>query len=221
MNVEQEIQALKQVNELLLRSMVQSGTVLLFAGVKAPNDEWLLCDGSAISRVGFASLFKVIGETYGSGDGSTTFNLPDLRGRTAIGAGQADGLSDRIIGQAIGEESHTLSISEMPQHAHSGRTDTAGNHTHDGISATANPKFYRSVHESTDTRSAANHQKGWKSGEYKDRTDAEFSNADHTHNFSTNQSGDHQHTLSLAPEGGNQPHSIIQPSLVLTYVIKT
>ena len=147
--------------------------------------------------------------------------MPDLRGRTAIGAGQAAGLTERTIGQACGEESHTLSIAEIPQHTHSGNTDAAGNHTHAGTTATANPKSYRSVWESADTRSAANHQKGWKGGGYFDRNDAEFSNADHTHNFNTDQSGEHQHTLSLAAEGGNQPHSIIQPSLVLTYIIKT
>ena len=221
MNVEKELQELKQVNELLLRSMVQSGTVLPFAGAKAPNEEWLLCDGSVVSRVGYATLFKVLGETYGSGDGSTTFNLPDLRGRTAIGAGQAAGLAERTIGQAIGEENHTLVIAEMPQHNHAGKVDEAGNHTHAGTTATANPKFYRTVIESPDSRSAASHQKGWKGGGYFDRTDAGFSNADHTHNFSTDQTGEHQHTLSLDPEGSNQPHNITQPSLVLNYIIKT
>lgn len=56
-----------------------SGTILDFSGPVAPQG-WLICDGSAISRTDYAALFAVIGTIYGVGDGSTTFNLPDLRG---------------------------------------------------------------------------------------------------------------------------------------------
>lgn len=56
-----------------------TGTVLPFAGEAAPNG-WLLCYGQAISRTTYSTLFGIIGTTYGTGDGSTTFNLPDLRG---------------------------------------------------------------------------------------------------------------------------------------------
>lgn len=70
-----------------------TGVVLPFAGSSIPNG-WLLCDGSAVSRVVYLSLFNVIGETYGAGDGSTTFNLPDLREAVPKGAGST-GLSNR------------------------------------------------------------------------------------------------------------------------------
>jgi microcystin-dependent protein len=270
MDVEQEIQALKQVNELLLRSMVQSGTVLSFAGAKAPNDEWLICDGTAISRVGYATLFKVIGETYGSGDGSTTFNLPDLRGRTAIGAGQATGLTERIIGQAIGEENYILGLAEMPSHRHGGSTSSvdnhshtggttatanegahthagatvqAGDHFHTGTTAIANARNYRTV-ECSGTEAFRTHEKGWGSCEtFVDRNDTNFSNADHTHNFKTSSVGNHAHKFKTDNdgahthkfesdkagahahevyfEGNNQPHNVMQPSLVLNYIIKT
>lgn len=70
-----------------------TGVVLPFAGSSIPNG-WLLCDGSAVSRVVYPSLFNVIGETYGAGDGSTTFNLPDLREAVPKGAGST-GLSNR------------------------------------------------------------------------------------------------------------------------------
>lgn len=63
---------------------VASGTITSFGGTSAP-DNWLLCDGSAISRTGFDTLFNAIGTTYGAGDGSTTFNLPDLRQRFPLG----------------------------------------------------------------------------------------------------------------------------------------
>lgn len=62
-----------------------TGMVVPYAGAAAP-DGWLLCQGQAVSRTTYAQLFSVIGTTYGSGDGSTTFNLPDMRGRVAVGS---------------------------------------------------------------------------------------------------------------------------------------
>lgn len=63
------------------------GVISPYAGSTSPSSSWLLCDGSAISRSTYASLFTLLGTTYGSGDGSTTFNIPDLRGRSPIGVG--------------------------------------------------------------------------------------------------------------------------------------
>lgn len=71
------------------------GTIAPFGGTSDPS-YWLICDGRAVSRTDYAALFGVIGTTYGAGDGSTTFNIPDLRGRTAQGAG------------TLGEETYTL-----------------------------------------------------------------------------------------------------------------
>lgn len=93
------------------------GSVIAFAGSSAPSG-WLLCDGSAVSRSTYAALFAIVGTTYGAGDGSTTFALPDLRGRTAIGAGQGSGLTNRTLAGTVGSETHTLSTSEMPSHTH-------------------------------------------------------------------------------------------------------
>ena len=242
MSLEQEIKELRDKIADFGKYIVPTGTVVPFAGSKAPNG-WLLCDGAAINRVAYAPLFEVVGETYGSGDGSTTFNLPDLRGRTAIGSGENAGLTSRALGQALGAENHVLIVGEMPNHAHGGTVGEAGSHSHSGIisasgnhahsgtSNMANPKFYRTVFEGADTKSQANHQKGWKSGGFFDRTDANFSNADHTHNFDTNQAGDHIHALTIdssgnhqhtiSSEGGSQPHNNMQPSLALNYIIKS
>lgn len=80
---------------------------------------WLLCDGSAVSRTTYANLFSAIGTRYGAGDGSTTFTLPDFRGRSPIGAGTGAGLSTRDVNtKYIGEETHTQTIAEMPSHTH-------------------------------------------------------------------------------------------------------
>lgn len=98
--------------------LVPTGSVFTTARTTPPNG-YLLCDGSAISRTTYSALYTAIGVTYGTGDGSTTFNLPDLRGRTPIGVGTATGAhgaTAHTLAQKGGEESHTLSTAEMPQH---------------------------------------------------------------------------------------------------------
>lgn len=94
-----------------------TGTIAMFGGGSAPTD-WLLCDGTAVSRTTYAALYAVLGDAFGSGDGSTTFNLPDLRSRSPMGAGMGSGLSSRTIGNSLGEENHVLVTGEMPSHNH-------------------------------------------------------------------------------------------------------
>jgi len=93
------------------------GSISLFAGTTAPNG-WLICDGSAVSRTTYANLFSVIGTTYGTGDGSTTFNIPNLKGKVPVGLDSSDTSFD-TIGETGGEKTHTLTIDEMPSHSHS------------------------------------------------------------------------------------------------------
>ena len=88
------------------------GAIMPYGGSSDPA-YWLICDGRAVSRTAYAELFAVIGTTYGIGDGSTTFNIPDLRGRVAVGHNTTYGL-----GASGGEATHTLSIAEMPSHTH-------------------------------------------------------------------------------------------------------
>lgn len=100
------------------------GQIMLFAG-NFPPAGWAFCDGQLLSIAANDALYSIIGTTYG-GDGQNTFALPDLRGRVPINPGQGLGLSNRVIGQALGEESHTLTSNEMPQHTHLARAkDTA------------------------------------------------------------------------------------------------
>ena len=93
-----------------------SGAVMAFAGDSAPEG-WILCRGQAVSRLQFGSLFETIGEKYGAGDGSTTFNVPNLRGRVIVGwhSGDTDFNESAKTG---GEKSHTLTVDEMPAHGH-------------------------------------------------------------------------------------------------------
>jgi microcystin-dependent protein len=102
-----------------------------YAGNTAPSG-WLMCGGQLVSRATYAALFAIIGTTYGSGDGSTTFALPDLRGRVVAGrdnmggngsanrlTDKAGGLNGDILGDAGGSEVHTLVVDELPKHSHS------------------------------------------------------------------------------------------------------
>lgn len=101
----------------------------------------ILCNGQAVSRVTFAGLFALIGTTYGAGDGSTTFNVPDLRGVALRGLDEGRGLdSGRSLGtyQADGFASHAHGVNDPshahgvydPGHIHSAWTDAQGNHAH-------------------------------------------------------------------------------------------
>ncbi|AXF38226.1 putative tail collar protein [Ralstonia phage phiRSP] len=117
-----------------------TGTVLDFAGTAAPNG-WLMCYGQAVSRANYPNLFAAIGTTFGAGDGATTFNLPDTRGRAAIGkddmGGAAanritptgSGIAGNVPGSAGGNETHTLTAAQMPTHTHP-NTVTDPGHTH-------------------------------------------------------------------------------------------
>lgn len=119
------------------QSLVPVGTILAFGGNTAP-DGFLFCDGSPVSRSTYHNLFSAIGNVWGSGDGSSTFNLPDLRGRAPIGAGTGNGLTIRTIGESFGEETHQLTIAEMPSHNHD--IDDQG-HVHTGVLHTGGSAF--------------------------------------------------------------------------------
>jgi len=118
-----------------------AGILAPYAGSSAPSG-WLLCYGQAVSRTTYADLFTAISTTYGVEDGSTTFNLPDLRGRAAVGkddmGGSAAsrmtsggaGIDGTALGAAGGTQTHTLTTTEMPTHSHTlngyGRTAGGG-----------------------------------------------------------------------------------------------
>jgi len=115
---------------------VPVGAMFIWLTDTAPNG-WLLCYGQAISRTTYAKLFSLIGTTFGVGDGSTTFNLPDLRGRIAVGQDDMGGTSANrmtnaqadTIGGSSGAENHTLTEAQMPAHTHKLPDATEGSGT--------------------------------------------------------------------------------------------
>jgi microcystin-dependent protein len=100
------------------------GSITTYAGSASPSSKWAICDGSTLSRTTYDVLFARIGTTYGVGNGTTTFNLPNLKGRVVVGVDAAQAEFD-ALGETGGAKTHTLSIAEMPAHTH---TQNAHNH---------------------------------------------------------------------------------------------
>lgn len=182
--------------------LMPSGTVLPYAGSAAPSG-YLLCDGAAISRTTFSDLFGLIGTTYGVGDGSTTFNIPDLRGRVI--AGQDDmggspvgrittaksGIDGSNLGEAGGSEDHQLVQAEMPGHTHYAvRKNTTSTDNYilagDEILAATGPA----------------------------------SNINERYALTETTEGD-PNTAITSSTGGDQAHNNVQPTIILNYIIKT
>jgi microcystin-dependent protein len=111
-------------------SGLPAGVIIDYAGASVPSG-WLICDGSAVSRATYSDLFTAISTTYGVGNGTTTFNVPDMRGRIGVGKDNMGGSAANRITAAVsgitgttlaatgGEQGHTLTIAEMPAHTHS------------------------------------------------------------------------------------------------------
>ena len=111
-----------QINAITGSGSFVSGMLLAYAGASAPAG-WLMCDGAAVSRSTYSSLFGVVGVIYGPGDGSTTFNLPNMVNNVAVGQGGSIAPS---LGSTSGATTHTLSVSEIP----AGLTVTDPGHSH-------------------------------------------------------------------------------------------
>lgn len=124
----------------ILALLIPPGFIADWAGTSAPTG-WLLCYGQAISRTTYSALYAQIGTTHGVGDGSTTFNVPDYRGRVSAGkddmGGSAasrltnsgtgnPGIDGSTLGAAGGSDRHTLTSAQMPTHAHNERIYSGG-----------------------------------------------------------------------------------------------
>lgn len=106
----------RAINAQVSGDTLPIGTVLPYTNETAPEN-WLVCDGSELDRTEYNHLFAIIGTTFGGGDGSTTFNLPNLKGRTIVGLDASD-TDFNTIGKTLGEKTHTLTVAEMPEHNH-------------------------------------------------------------------------------------------------------
>lgn len=178
---------------------VPVGTVIDYAGTIAPTG-YLFCAGQAVSRAVYADLFAAIGLYYGSGDGSTTFNIPDCRGRVSAGQDNMNGVpANRLtdfaatsVGAVGGADKITLSESQMPAHGHGAVIAQDGSHIH-GIPG----------REGSDT--SGPFVGGASTGSNSKVTDA---------------NGLHTHGITISPTGGSQAHSNVQPTIIFGKAIK-
>lgn len=195
-------------------TLLSPGIVVPFAGATAPTG-WLLCDGSAVNRSVYAALFAIISTTYGAGDGSTTFNLPNLVDKFTAGAGSAYALGSSggsTTTSSAGSHNHTgnagattLSTSQIPSHTHTGTTSTIGDHTHTYVAPTG-------------TLGGGLAGSG---GGYNITSNTSGAAGSHSHTFTSNATGggdSHTHTIST---DGTHTHTVTPPYLALNYIIKT
>lgn len=177
------------------------GMVSMFAGSSAPSG-WVLCDGSAISRTTYANLFSAIGTTYGSGNGSTTFNVPNLKGKVPIGLDSADSSFDSL-GETGGHK-------ETQSHTHSGDA-----HTHTGTTATEGAHTHNYVDYTPDGGAAVNFGSQYTVGGLTYYTRTTQAGSAHSHTFTTSGAS----AASTGSFGGGNAGNL-QPYIVLNYIIK-
>jgi microcystin-dependent protein len=182
------------------------GTVIDFAGTESPDSNWSLCwmpcYGQAVSRTTYATLFARIGTAWGAGDGSTTFNLPDYRGRLGIGkdnmGGSAayrittagSGVDGLTLGASGGYENVALIIENLPSHDHGGVTSTIGDHAHGYVRPDPTIFF------------------GGGGGQ----------NVPVGANSTTDPGGSHNHTITA--QGSGWAHNNVQPGVVVNKLIR-
>lgn len=198
-----------------------AGIIMPFAGTVAPQG-YLFCDGSAVDRTTYATLFGVIGTTFGAGDGSSTFNLPDLSGRVPLGVS-----STHLLGSTGGSETVTLTESELPAHTH-----VVPQHGHgDTIEATT-PEFSHTI-----TQPVFKYNNPQKGGGYnfggreKWTTNTTTSNATRSTNVAVSAHAASNCTMSgsIADKaafdsetaGSGSSHNNMQPFCTISYIICT
>lgn len=203
------------------------GSVIMFPGVNIPTG-YLLCDGTPVSRVEYADLFNAIGTLHGAGDGVSTFNLPNFKGRVPVGQDPSDTSFD-TIGEIGGAKTHTLTSSEMPSHTH---VQNAHNHTQNSHNHNQNAHFHQvgvtsvadsgTIQAGLTQENAGNTYAGWTIGLESTtggsrRVMAATTTATNVATTATNVAA----TAVNQSTGGGGAHNNLQPYIVVPYIIKT
>ena len=174
---------------------------------------WLVCDGRALNIVDFPQLYNVIGTSFGS-NSATTFKLPNPAGRVPGFVGSGLDLTTRVLGDAVGEETHTLTINEMPSHTH-GSADVTGNTNGNGFT-TLNGAHNHGITDPGHAHSYFNQPNVHSVTTIAGTDSADNGNVNQTTGSSTtgitvNSNSDHQHQIFNT--GGGAAHNNMQPTL--------
>lgn len=189
------------VSNAFKQQVIPSGMIMPCAHATVPDD-WLMCNGQEVSRTDYADLFAAIGIVYGAGNGTTTFNVPDLRAKFIVGVGTFAGGGSAVLGTAAGEDEVTLAADEYGRdHIHvTGRSVSTGNDNtyfiHTDTDMESNQDGIRIVGGGSPTQAALADQ----TGEYRVTSGA------------VNLSGD---------DPDIEPHNNLPPYLPVHYLIKT
>lgn len=213
----------KQVGESM------TGLVAAFA-MNSPPAGWLACNGAAISRTAFAGLFARIATHYGAGDGTTTFNLPDMRGLFPRGWDDGRGLDPgRAFGvyqdMMIHSHAHTASAAAVGDHAHGAWSDAQGNHAHrawtdaqggHAHTAPSSPGIGQGAGGLNSVQQSGGiHETSW-AGHHQHAIGMDVVGL-HAHNISVGAGGAHTHGVTVAAAGGTETRP---KNLALFYCIK-
>jgi microcystin-dependent protein len=201
------------------------GVIMAWTATSPPTG-WLLCNGTPQSRTSCQTLFAVIGEAFGKGDGTTTFDLPNMQARIPAGFKQGDALCGSLGAKGtaatntvtltaanLPQHTHTCTVTPAGSHSHASSTDSGGSHTH-----SCGPSAKTGWHDQTWNSNSGtlwwggNSARGTNSG-----------GITHNHSFTTGGSGNHTHTCTT--DGGSGPATaaaldITNPFITVQFIIK-
>lgn len=184
-----------------------------FSVINQDHMGWMNCDGRLLSTAEYPLLFRVL--NYSFGGSNDLFRLPDMRSRVPGAIGQGSNLSLRTLGQYVGEETHTLTIAEMPSHNHgTNASDSVVGNNLTGIAGAHNHSITDNGHTHNITTANAGASVEDRVGQAIDSVnEGPASTQSATTGITINSNGDHQH--SIATQGGDDPHNNMQPTLFI------
>lgn len=178
------------------------GAMMPYTMPADPTDpRWLVADGRVVNQADYPDYYAGVGSTYNTGgEPAGTFRIPDTRGRALAGAGQGDGLTNRVLGTRFGAEAHTLTVAELAAHSHTGSTDLEG-HWH-GLNNLISDLY---VSDRDDVQTYGN--------------TSPITSLAWTTNSGTN-TDYHSHSVTTNSTGDTTPHNNMPPMLVVRHVIR-